>query len=148
MTVVSTAKRNRLVPALFEDFFNERFFDSPFFKVNGSNGSLVPDVNVIENPANFQIEIAAPGLDRNDFKVEVANGLLNISAEKKEEKNEEGKNYTRKEFSYNSFSRSFQLPDNLVADDVDAKYDNGVLRLTLPKKELSEPEQAKQVTVG
>ena len=101
-----------------------------------------------EREKEFRIELAAPGLEKKDFKVEVLNGNLTISAEKKEEKKEETKNYRRKEFSYNSFSRSFTLPDNCMHDKIDAKYENGILHLTLPKKEITVSKPKKEIKVS
>ena len=147
MTLVATKNKNRLFPNLMEDFFNDNFFKSAF-----SNGftdeSLVPNANIIENGKDYQIELAAPGLDKKDFKVEVENGVLTVSAEKEEEKLEEKENYRRREFSYNSFSRSFALPDNLLSEKIEAKYDNGILRLVLPKKEISPAKPVKQIKVN
>jgi HSP20 family protein len=149
MTLVATKKGKRLLPDLWEDFFNEPFFNAyPGFPIQGTAVSVIPDVNVIEDPENFRIELAAPGLERKDFKVEVKDGVLNISAEKEEEKKEEDKNFRRREFSFSSFSRSFMLPDNLLADRIDAKYENGILKLTLPKKEVKAAAPAKQIKVG
>lgn len=121
------------------DFFN-RFADRDFL--------VVPEANVIENKDNYEIELAAPGLDRDDFKIEIDDNVLNISAKKEEEHESEDKSFRRKEFSYNSFRRSFTLPDNLKADKIDAKYEKGVLRLTLPKKTLGSPKAVKQIKVG
>lgn len=149
MTLVATKKGKRLLPDLWEDFFNEPFFNAfPAFSAQGTRVSVIPEVNVIENPEDFRIELAAPGLERNDFRVEVQDGVLNISAEKEEEKKEEDKNFKRREFSFSSFSRSFVLPDNLLADGIDAKYENGILKLTLPKKEVKAAAPAKQIKVG
>ena len=149
MTLVATKKGKRLLPALWEDFFNEPFFSAfPAFSVQGSGVSVIPDVNVIENHEDFRIELAAPGLERKDFKVEVQDGVLSVSAEKEEEKKEEDKNFRRREFSFSSFSRSFVLPDNLMADRIDAKYENGILKLTLPKQEVKAAAPAKQIKVG
>ena len=92
--------------------------------------------------------MAAPGLERKDFKVEVENGMLCISSEKEEESKEEKKNYTRREYSYNSFSRSFTLPDNSLPDKINAKYENGVLHITLPKKEVTVQKLAKEIKVS
>ena len=119
----------RLLPNVFD--LERNIFD------NGGSALAVPDANIIENDKDFKIELAAPGLERKDFKVEVENGVLSISAEKEEEKKEDRKNYRRREFSYNAFSRSFTLPDNSLPEKIDAKYDNGILHLTLPKKEIS-----------
>lgn len=147
MTLVTTKKKDRL-PSALEDLFNDRFFGlSPFFRQVTQNGSLVPDANIIENPEHYVIELAAPGLDREDFNVEVKNGILNISAEKEEETKEESKNFRKREFSFNSFTRSFALPENLAIDNIFAKYKNGVLQLTLPKKEISPATPSRHIEV-
>ncbi|MGZ4033408.1 MAG: Hsp20/alpha crystallin family protein [Bacteroidia bacterium] len=148
-------KRNKAaLPSLVSDFFDSgRLFPSVFdvdanlFDFDGGS-IMVPDANIIENGKDFKIELAAPGLERKDFHVEVNNGILTISAEKKEEKKEENENYKRREFSYNSFSRSFTLPENSVQDKIDAKYENGILHLTLPKKEVTVLKPAKQIKVA
>lgn len=147
-------KTNRTVlPSVVNDFFNTgRLFPTVFdFDRNllDFNGGLaIPGANIIESSKDYKIELAAPGLERKDFKVEVQDGVLSISAEKEEEEEEENKNFRRKEFSYNSFCRSFTLPDNLITDKIDAKYENGVLHLTLPKKEVTISKPAKQIKVA
>ena len=147
MTLVEAKRRKRFLPDLWEDFFNDRFENS-FFDGNRLNLSVMPDANIIENPNDFQIELAAPGLEKKDFKIEMKNGSVCISAEKEEEKKEDNKNFRRREFSFSSFSRTFTLPDNILKDKIDAKYENGVLKLTLPKKEISPAEPVKQIKVG
>lgn len=143
-------KRNGHVPtrsyptrSLLSDFFDTDRFFTPFL---GGNDEL-PSVNVIDNEKNYEIEVAAPGMKKEDFRIDFENGILNISAETKSEKEEEEKNYTRREFSYRSFSRSFSLPENANEEDITAKYDNGVLRLTLAKKTPESPKR-KEITVG
>ena len=121
--------------------------EKDFFDFN-EKSLLVPDANIIENEKDYKIDLAAPGLEKKDFKVEILDGVLSISAEKEEEKKEEGKNFRRREFSYNSFKRSFTLPDNLLNDKIDAKYENGILHLTLPKKEVTVSKPAKQIKVA
>ena len=155
MSLVLSRKRNgRTFPSLVNDFFNtDRFFGPSILDFNGGlldldKSLVVPEANIIENGKDFRIELAAPGLEKKDFKVEVQDGVLSISAEKKEEQKEETKNYRRREFSYNTFCRSFTLPDNLVTDKIDAMYENGVLRLTLPKKEVTISKPAKQIKVA
>ena len=107
-----------------------------------------PPVNIIENGKDFKIEMAAPGLEKKDFKVSVDNGILNIKGEKEEEKKEEKESYRRKEYSYNSFSRSLRLPDNCITDKIDAKYENGVLSISLPKKEITPVKAPKEIKVS
>ena len=151
MTLVATKKRNgRLFPKFMDDFFNnDRFLldiNSAFPEVNFQN--VLPDANIVENKKEYQIELAAPGLDKKDFNIEIKNGMLTISAEKEEETKTEDKNYLSREFSYSSLYRSFVLPDNLLADKIDAKYENGVLKLKLPKTEVSITEPVKHIKVN
>lgn len=129
--------------SMMSDFFDtDKFFNDDFFRK-----AALPAVNVIENEKNFDLELAAPGMKKDDFKINVENGVLSISAEKKEEKEEKDKNYTRREFSYNSFARSFTLPENANADEINARYENGVLRLSILKKVPSKPAK-KEIAVG
>jgi HSP20 family protein len=153
---MSLLVRNRsLFPSLATNIFDTgRLLDPNIFDLDldlfdNEGGSLVvPEMNIIENAKDFTVELAAPGLERKDFKVELDEDTLTISAEKEKEEKENGKNYRRREFSYNSFSRSFTLPENVIADKVDAHYENGILKLTLPKKEVSISKPAKQIKVA
>lgn len=153
MTQLATRTRNgngRLFPKFIDEFFNtDRFlidFDGSFPNLNFKN--ILPEANIVENKKEYKIELAAPGLDKKDFKIELKNGMLTISAEKEQETKAEDENYLSKEFSYSSLYRTFALPDNLVADKIDAKYENGVLKLKLPKSELSIQEPVKQIKVS
>ncbi len=148
-------KRNNMaLPSIVSDFFNGGSslsrvldFDKSLFDFDGGT-LLVPKANIIENGKDFKIELAAPGLERKDFKVEIENNVLTISAEKEEEKKEEDKNIRRREYSYSSFSRSFILPENSLTDKIDAKYEDGILRLTLPKKEITISKPVKEIKVS
>lgn len=132
----------------------DRFFDGDLMDWNSSNfageQSTLPAVNVKENDNEFQIEVAAPGLKKEDFKLHLENGKLTISSEKKDEKVEkDGEKVTRKEFSYQSFQRSFNVAENVVnADKIAAKYNNGILHVTLPKREEAKPRPAKQIKIS
>lgn len=95
----------------------------------------IPAVNVLEENDKYILELAAPGLKKSDFKINLDNQMLTIYSEKKEEKQKNKKNYSRHEFSYHSFSRSFSLPDDIEEDKITAKYENGILTVELPKKE-------------
>lgn len=108
----------------------------------------VPSVNITETETDYKIEMAAPGLEKKDFKIEVENKVLVISSEKEVEKKEEDKNYKRREFSYSSFSRSFQLPEDILSDKIDAKYENGILKLSVPKKETTVTKPRKEIKVS
>lgn len=118
--------------------------DFPSFDLTGR----IPSVNITENEKEFEIEMAAPGLERKDIKVEVENNMLCISSEKEEDKKEDKKNYTRREYSYNSFKRSFSLPENSLPDKVNAKYDKGILHIVLPKKEVTVSKLSKEIKVS
>ena len=132
------------ITSIFDDFFGNNATTGLSF----ATGRSVPAVNIKENDKNFEVEVAAPGLDKKDFKVELENNVLTISAEKKEEKKEKKDNYSRKEFSYESFERSFTLPQDIVdADKIKAKYDNGILRIEIPKKE-EKAKLSKVINIG
>jgi len=125
------------------DFFDtDRFFDSDLLRKQS-----MPAVNVKENEKGFEIEVAAPGLAKKDFNITVDNRVLTISSEKEEEREEKEENYTRREFSYSSFSRSFTLPEYVNEDDVKANYADGVLRLSVPKKTITQPKVKKAIEV-
>ena len=124
------------------DFFdNDRFFDSNWLR------TTVPAVNVKEQDRFFEIELAAPGLSKKDFNVTAENGILTISSEKKEEQEKKEKDYTRKEFSYSSFSRSFMLPEQVNEGDIKASYEDGVLKLQLAKKAITQPRAQRAIEV-
>ena len=126
------------------DFFeNDRFFDSDWMKKQS-----VPAVNVKETEKGFDIELAAPGLSKNDFTITVDNRVLTLSCEKQEEKEEKKNEYTRKEFSYSSFSRSFALPENVNEDGIKATYNNGLLQVSLLKKALQQNKSHQAIAVS
>ena len=142
--MLALSKKNRLFPNLWEDFFNEEWFD------NRGVDSTLPAVNVKENADNFTIELAAPGLKKEDFKIKLDHDLLTISREheeKTEETNEKG-NYTRREFRYSAFSRSFRLPESVNGEKIDATYTDGVLHLTLPKREEAVDKGPREIAIS
>jgi HSP20 family protein len=114
--------------SMLDNFWGNEMPEDDFFKRN-----KIPAVNVKDNEKNYEIEVAAPGMVKDDFKIDIDNGVLTISAEKKDEMEKKEDNYTRREFSYSSFSRSFSLPQNVDEDSIVAKYENGVLKLTINK---------------
>jgi HSP20 family protein len=136
-------------PSLLDKFFEGNLMDWNTRNFAGSNSTL-PAVNVKENDDEFLIDVAAPGLSKEDFKLNYDNGRLTISSEKSEKKEEkEGEVVTRKEFSYQSFQRSFTVPETVVnADNITAKYNNGILHVTLPKREEIKPKPAKQIKIS
>ena len=148
MTLV--VKRNgNLFPRVVNDLLDRETLFSPDIFDNAWDFSVkVPSANITENHKDYKIEVAAPGLEKKDFKIELENRMLTISSEKEEEKKEENKNFKRREFSYSSFSRSFQLPEEVLADKIDAKYENGILRLSVPKKEVTISKPKKEIKIS
>lgn len=115
-----------------DDFFTDEGFTP---KVKGIS---IPAVNVKETEKAFKLDVAAPGFKKEDFKLEMLNGNLIISGETKEEKEEKGEEFMRREFSFNKFSRSFTLPENVKKEDISAEYKDGVLKIELPKAKAEE----------
>jgi HSP20 family protein len=124
--------------ALFDEIFRPL---TPSLE-NQMGRLVVPAVNIIEDDKGVEIQVAAPGLNKGDFDIKIEDNILTVSAHKEEEKLDEGANYVKKEFGYESFQRSFTLPDNMFdTDKVEAKYENGVLKIYIPKLE----EQQKKI---
>jgi len=115
---------------------------------SGPNNTL-PAVNVKETDDEYILEVAAPGMTKKDFKVNFHNNVLTISSEKQEEKKENDDNYTRREFSYQSFQRSFTVPHNDVdSDKISAAYADGILNVKLPKREEVKPKPAREIKIS
>lgn len=129
----------------FRSLLSEFLDSKDFFNDNFWNKSFVPAVNVSETDKSYQVEVAAPGMAKDDFKIKIENGVITISAEKNEEKEESDKNYTRQEYNYSSFTRAFTLPEDVAVDDVKAQYENGVLKLNIARKAVA--VKSKQITV-
>ncbi|ANH82548.1 heat-shock protein [Niabella ginsenosidivorans] len=131
----------------FDDFWSRDLFNWGN-KNFSSTQTTLPSVNVKETDDNFEVEVAAPGMDKNDFRVTLDGNLLTISSEKQADNEEKNENYTRREFSYQSFQRSFELPKDVVDEEsIQAKYENGVLHLTVPKKEEAKRKAPKKIEV-
>jgi HSP20 family protein len=129
--------------SLLADLFdNDRFFASPWL-----TGRNMPAVNIKENEKNYEVELAVPGYDKKDFSISIDNGLLTVSADKREEKETKEDNYTRREFGFRSFSRSFNLPTNTNEEGIDAKYTDGVLKLTIEKVKSSNGAPRRQISI-
>lgn len=137
-------------PTLFDGGWMEKFFNAPldeFF--NLGKVINVPAVNVSETDKEFKLCIAAPGLDKGDFKVEVVEDMLTISAEKeREEKEEKEGRFNRREYNYSSWSRSFTLPEGCMSDKIDAKYEHGELKILIPKSEVKVSRKIKNISVN
>lgn len=126
-------RSRRSTPSVFDDFFGSNFWND-LYENSGYKGT--PNVNVYEGKDNYEIEVAAPGLDKKDFHIDLKDNVLTVSSEKKEEnEKKEGNKVVCCEFNYSSFSRSFQLPDGIDVSKISANHNNGVLKITLPKRE-------------
>lgn len=146
-------RKNGGLPSLLSDFFGTSLIDKDFFDPDSDFftsrlGINVPTANITETPKEYKLELAAPGLERKDFNVEVDNHVLKVSAEKEEEKKDKEGEYFRREYSFNSFSRSFPLPENVKEADIDAKYENGVLKVSIPKAKETPVRPAHKVAVS
>jgi HSP20 family protein len=148
---MSLIKKNRnsfnAMPALFDDFLGRELFN--WCNTNySSTQTTIPMVNIRESSDNFDVEVAAPGMEKKDFKIQLDNNLLTISSHKENSEESEHDGYNRREFSYQSFQRSFILPKDVVDQDgIAASYENGLLRLTIPKKEEAKQKGPRLIEV-
>ncbi|KJD35122.1 heat-shock protein [Tamlana sedimentorum] len=130
----------------FNDFgFNE--FPS-LFSTNFNTGITLPKVNIKDEADAFIVEMAVPGLKKQDFNINLDNNTLAISTELKDENETEKDNYTRREFGYSSFKRSFVLPDSVDNDNIKANYNDGILTVTLPKREEAKQKPARNIKIS
>lgn len=129
--------RHNRMGNFFDDFFNKSISD-----VVGTDFTMnLPAINVVERPDSFMLELAAPGLQKEDFDVALEEDKLILSAEVSGKQEEPGDHYTRREFNYQSFKRSFSLPDDVRKEAISATYENGVLKVFLPKADAQPPEE-------
>ena len=144
------AKRNIFYPtftSLFGDFFDKEFSDWTTSNFSPTQTTL-PAVNIKETDDNFEVVMAAPGMNKKDFKINLDDNLLTISSEKENDNEEKNEKYTRREYSYQSFTRSFTLPKNVVdATKISAKYENGELYIEIPKREEAKPIPPKSIEI-
>lgn len=134
------------MPLVFEDYFKpwNEWFDNGNLWGRAMN---IPAVNITEHKDEYMVSLAVPGMKKDDFKIDVEGNMLTISSEKEESKEEKDKKFTRKEYNYSSFSRSFTLPEEINKEKIDAKYENGLLKISLPRKEEAKKLSAKHIAV-
>lgn len=125
---VNTDAVNPFVNSVFDNLFTDSFLTDRMV-------TRVPAVNITETETGYEVELAAPGLQKGDFSINVDKNIMSISVEKKEESEETKKSYTKKEYSYTSFTRSFTLPDTVDYQKISASYENGILVISIGKKE-------------
>ena len=146
MGTQALSKVSERMPSVFDDFFKpwNEWFDNGGLLGRAMN---VPAVNITEQKNDYLVSLAAPGLKKDDFKIDVDGNMLTISSEKEETKEEKDKKFTRKEYNYSSFSRSFTLPEEINKEKIEAKYEDGVLKISLPRKEEAKKPAAKNIAV-
>jgi HSP20 family protein len=146
MSAKPLATVRQMLPSVFDDFFKpwNEWFDSESL----TKTLTVPAVNITEEKDLYKVELAAPGMNKDDFSIDVEGNMLTISASKEEEKEEKEKKYTRKEYNYASFSRSFTIPEEVNKEKIEARYNEGVLNLVLPKLAEAKKNGAQKVTVS
>jgi HSP20 family protein len=148
MTLIKRSESNWPFPSLMDNLFSRDWLDWNTSNFSTTNTTL-PAVNIKETSEDFQIEVAAPGMSKKDFSINLENNQLTISSELKEEKKNDDDHYMRREFSYQSFQRTFNLAENLVdGQKVSAKYCDGVLCIILPKREEVKPKPAREIKIS
>ena len=148
MKLIKREEMNPSVSNLLGSFLNDDFLNWPNNSWDRAK-SVSPAVNICETDDAFELELVSPGMKKEDFKIEMEDDLLTISAEVKQETEENKKNFTRKEFSRQSFRRSFRLTDDKIKQDaIKASYENGVLSIVLPKKEEAKPLPARTISIS
>ena len=136
------------IPSLFDNLWSRDWMDWANLNFSTTNTTL-PAVNVIEKDDEFAIELAAPGMKKEDFKIHLDGNVLTISSERKEHKEDKKANYSRREFSYQSFQRSFTLPEATVErDKVTARYSEGILNIHIPKRDEAKPKPAREIEIS
>ena len=154
MTIVKRSNLPNAFPTFFDDFLNRDIFNWGLTNFSDTN-TTIPAVNIKETTDNYEVEVASPGMNKEDFKVQLDGNMLTISSEKMDEKgaDEKGANndvrYNRREFSYQSFSRTFNLQKDVVdTEKIEAKYEDGVLHLLIPKKEEAKQKPPRLIQIS
>jgi len=145
---MNLVKFSNQYPSVFDRFFDNNMFDWTNRNFSDTNTTL-PSVNIAENVNEYKVEVAAPGFSKEDFKIEINDTVLSIVSEKKignEEK--DGERITKREFSYQSFKREFSLPVLINRDGINAKYENGILSIIIPKMEEAKPKPLKSIEIS
>jgi len=144
---MSLVRFSNQLPSMFDRLFEGDLFDWSNRNFSLTNTTL-PSVNIKENSDEFKVEVAAPGFEKGDFKLELNHDVLTISSEKQiENETKEDERYSKREFSYQSFTRSFTLPHSADSERIDATYDNGILFVSIPKKEESKPKPSRMIEI-
>jgi len=138
-------RRKSIFPSIVDEFFGKDLVPGWF---DSETGISEPSVNIVESKTDFRIEVAAPGLEKNDFRINLQDNVLTISSEKETSKEEKDERFMRREFSYAQFRRSFSLPDTADSANIAANHKNGVLYIAIPKKDEAKEKPAREITVS
>lgn len=141
MSIVKWNRNSDFFPNLLGEIFNDEMYEKVANRVS------MPAVNLKETDSAYEIHLAAPGLKKEDFKISLENKMLTIASEKSSKNEDSTDSFTRKEYNYSSFSRAFTLPENADIESIDAKYENGELKINLPKKE-DETDKPREITIS
>lgn len=146
MGTQALSRLSETMPYVFDDFFKPW---NEWFDKGGLSGRVmnVPAVNITEQADQYLVSLAAPGLKKDDFTIDIEGNMLTISSQKEETKEDKDKRFTRREYSYSSFSRSFTLPDEVNKEKIDARYEDGVLKISLPRYADTKKSTAKHIAV-
>jgi len=139
-------RKKSTFPSLIDEFFGSDVFPGLFLDFD--KRMVTPAVNIIENKDDYRIEVAAPGLDKADFRINIENNVLTISAEKEEKQETNEERFMRREFNYTSFSRSFTLPEIMDTEKISAKHKDGILNVMIPKKEEAKEKLARMINIS
>ena len=132
----------------FRPFFMPNIFEDDFFPVLSNSTSSMPAVNIREDEKNYILDLAAPGIDKKDLKIDINEDVLTVSSETKNESEESKDGYRRKEFSFSEFSRSFYIPENVNREKIEANYNDGILSVALPKQEAEKNKITRKIEIS
>ena len=149
MSIIKRNSNSFFMPELFDDFMSRNLFDWGTTNFS-TTGTTLPAVNIRESNETFEVEMAAPGMTKNDFNILLEDNTLTITSEKSDEQEEkDGEKFSRREFRYQSFQRRFTLPKEVVdVDQINAKYENGILKLSIPKKEEAKQKPPRTINIS
>lgn len=132
-------------PSLIDEFLNDNYMPRFFDWENGQN---MPAVNITEGKDDYKIDVAAPGLNKEDFKISLDNNVLSISSEKEVKNESKEENVLRREFSYSSFSRTFTLPETVNGEKIKATHHDGILSIVVPKKDEAKVKPVREIKIS
>lgn len=138
----------KIVRSSFRPFYMPNLFDDDYLPSISGRTSSMPAVNIREDDKHYLLDLAVPGMDKKDLKIDISEDVLTISSESKSETSIEREEFKKKEFNYSSFCRSFYIPDNVNKEKIGANYKDGILTVTLPKMEEEKRNLSRQIAIS